>query len=67
MAAEHRKGRRLYIGTTELEARRPVVWDLGAIACRGDRELIKQVLLGSAAIPGFFPPAKIPVTVDGKT
>ena len=37
-----------------------------AAARPGDRELIKQVLLGSAAIPGFFPPSKIPVTVDGR-
>ncbi|MDY3555106.1 patatin-like phospholipase family protein [Gemmata sp. JC717] len=70
IAAEHRKGRRLYIGTTELESKRFVFWDIGEIANRGtagDRLLIKKVLLGSSAIPGFFPPSKIPVTVDGKT
>jgi predicted acylesterase/phospholipase RssA len=69
VAAEHRKGRRLYVGTTEAESKRFVVWDLGAIACRGtpqDRELVKNVLLGSSAIPGFFPPAKITVDVDGR-
>jgi predicted patatin/cPLA2 family phospholipase len=69
VAAEHRKGRRLYIGTTELEAKRFVCWDLGEIAsrgCPGDRELIKKILMGTSAIPGFFPPAKIPVTVDGR-
>ncbi len=70
IAVEHRKGRRLYIGTTERDSKRLVVWDIGAIACRGqsdDRELIKKILLGSAAIPGFFPPSKIPVTVDGQS
>jgi predicted acylesterase/phospholipase RssA len=69
LAAEHAKGRRLYIGTTELESRRQVVWDIGAIAARGrpdDLELVRKVLLASAAIPGFFPPVSIPVTVDGK-
>ena len=69
VAEAHRRGRRLYIGTTELESRRFVVWDLGAIACRdgpGDRELIRQILLGSAAIPGFFPAAKIDVRADGR-
>src|SRR5262245_9706739 len=58
VAEEHRKGRRLYIGTTELEGGRFVAWDIGEIACRnqpGDRELIQQILLGSSAIPGFFP------------
>ena len=69
VAAEHAKGRRLYVGTTELEGRRFVVWDIGAIAQGGtpaDRELVVKALLGSSAIPGFFPPARIPVTVDGK-
>jgi hypothetical protein len=69
LAVEHQKGRRLYIGTTERDSRRFVVWDLGAIACR-DRsdnvDLIRRVLLGSAAIPAFFPASQITVTVDGK-
>jgi hypothetical protein len=69
VAEAHRQGRRLYIGTTEQEGKRFVVWDLGAIACRngpGDRELIRQILLASAAIPGFFPAAKVDVLVDGR-
>ncbi len=69
IAREHVRGRRLYIGTTEAEGRRFVIWDIGEIATRGteqDRQLIKQVLLGSSAIPGFFPAARIPVTVNGQ-
>ena len=69
IAGEHRKGRRLYIGTTEIESRRAVVWDMGEIAARGkkaDLELFRKVILASAAIPGLFPPVRIPVTVDGK-
>lgn len=69
LAAEHRTGRRLYVGTTDLDGRRPVVWDLGAIAARGDpgaRELIARLLLASAAIPAFFPPVEVPVEVDGR-
>lgn len=69
IGAEHRKGRRLYIGTTELEGRRFVEWNLGAFADRGtpeDVKAMKAILLGSAAIPGFFPPSEIAVTVDGK-
>ncbi len=68
MAAEHRKGRRFYVGTSDLDARRSVIWDIGAMATRdtpGDRELIRNVLLASASIPGFFPPVRIPVEVDG--
>ncbi|HEV3383583.1 MAG TPA: patatin-like phospholipase family protein [Gemmata sp.] len=69
IAIEHQKGRRLYIGTTAAESKQFVVWDIGAIACRGrceDRELIKQILLGSSAIPGVFPPQHITLEVDGK-
>ncbi|MBP3958656.1 patatin-like phospholipase family protein [Gemmata sp. G18] len=68
-AEEHRKGRRFYVGTTDLDARRAVVWDMGAIAARDtpeSRELFRKVLLASASIPGFFPPVRIPVTVEGK-
>ena len=68
VAEEHRKGRRFYIGTSDLDTRRAVVWDMGAIATRNtpaDRKLIRDILLATAAIPGFFPPVRIPVTVDG--
>lgn len=70
VAAEHRKGRRLYIGTSDLDTRRAVIWDMGAIASRNtpaDRKLIRDILLATSAIPGFFPTVRIPVTVDGVT
>ena len=69
LAQEHAKGRRLYVGTTAAETKRFVIWDLGAIASSGrpeDRELIKKILLGSSAIPGFFPPQHITVDLDGR-
>jgi hypothetical protein len=69
VAEAHAAGRRLYIGTTDLESRRPVYWDMGAIAARGTPEaltLFHQIMLASSAIPGFFPPVRIPVTVDGQ-
>jgi predicted acylesterase/phospholipase RssA len=69
MAAEHRKGRRLYIATTDLDGRRPIVWDIGAIADKaepGSHELIHKLFLASAAIPAFFPPVEVPVEVDGR-
>ena len=69
VAAEHAKGRRLYVGTTHLDSRRLIVWDMGAIATRGGPvylTLFRKVLLASASIPGFFPPVRVPVEVDGK-
>jgi len=68
IAAEHAKGRRLYVGTSDLETRRQVVWDMGEVASKGTSEsqqLFRSILLASASIPAFFPPVKIPVTVDG--
>ena len=69
IACEHQKGRRLYVGTTHLDARRLVVWDMGEIAARGrpeDLELFRKFLLASASLPGLLPPVAIPVDVDGK-
>jgi hypothetical protein len=70
IAAEYRKGRILAIGTTNLDARRPVIWNIGAIAESGHPgalDLVHDILLASAAIPGAFPPVMIDVEVDGKT
>ena len=69
IAEEHRKGRRLFVGTTNLDAERPVIWDLGAIAASGDPkapELFRQVMLASASIPVMFPPVLIEVEADGQ-
>ncbi|HET6222452.1 MAG TPA: patatin-like phospholipase family protein, partial [Dongiaceae bacterium] len=59
IAAEHKKGRILLIGTTNLDARRPVIWNIGAIAESGQPgalQLVQDILVASAAIPGAFPP-----------
>ncbi len=69
IAEEHAKGRRLWIGTTNLDAQRPVIWDIGAIASSdrpNKRELIRDILLASSAIPGALPPVLFTVEVDGK-
>ncbi len=69
IASEHRRGRRLYVGTTNLDAQRLVVWNMGAIAASGrpgSLELFRQVLLASASIPVAFPPVYIEVEVDGR-
>lgn len=69
IAEEHRKGRILMIGTTNLEAQRSVIWDIGALAASGHPEalaLTRKIILASAAIPGAFPPVEIDVVADGK-
>lgn len=70
IAREHGRGRRLLIGTTDLDADRPVVWDIGAIAASGQpdrRALIGDLLVASASLPAIFPPARITVTAGGRT
>jgi len=69
IAEEHRKGRILLVGTTNLDARQPVIWNIGKIAASGSPdalELCWAILLASAAIPGAFPPSMVRVEVDGK-
>jgi len=69
IAREHEKGRRLYIGTTNLDAQRVMAWDMGAIASSGHPDALKlfrKVMLASASIPGAFPPVYFNVEVDGK-
>lgn len=68
IAAEGARGRSLFVGTTNLDAGRPVVWDITRIAAHGTpaaRELIYDVILASTAIPGAFPPVMIQVEAQG--
>ena len=67
IAREARGGRSLLIATTNIDAERPVIWDIGAMAQVDTPEahaMIRKVLLASAAIPIAFEPVRIPVT-DG--
>jgi hypothetical protein len=69
IASEHRKGRRLYIGTVNMDCLRPVTWNIGAIANSGrpgSRELIVNIIMASSAIPVIFPPVFIEVEVGGQ-
>ncbi len=69
IAAEYRRGRRLFVITTNLDAERSVVWNMGAIAAHGGDEALKlfrTVLLASSSIPGAFPPVLIDVEANGK-
>ena len=67
VAAEHAQGRRLLILTTNLDAQRGVLWDMGAIAAGGPqyRQLFRDVLVASASIPGLFGPTYIEVHANG--
>jgi predicted acylesterase/phospholipase RssA len=69
IAAEYTKGRLLFIGTTNLDARRSVVWNVTKIAASHRPEaidVIRRIMLASAAIPGAFPPVMFDVQAKGK-
>ena len=68
LATGYDEGRLLLIGTSDLDAQQPVIWNVGAIAkCGHPRalETIRRILLASAAIPGALPPSMFDVTLDG--
>jgi len=69
IAKEHRKGRRLFVGTVNLDAGRSVIWNLGAIANSNHPDkgfLLREVLRASAAIPIAFPPVIFHVQANGE-
>jgi predicted patatin/cPLA2 family phospholipase len=69
IAREYNEGRLLLIGTTDLDAQRPVIWNIGALAASGkpgSLQLFHQILRASAAVPGLFQPVMIDVELDGK-
>jgi len=68
IAREYGRGRLLLIGTTSLDQQRPVIWNIGAIAASGKPgalELVRKVILASAAVPGLFPPVMLEVEAGG--
>ena len=69
IAREHRTGRGLYVVTTNLDAQRTAIWDMGKIAASGDPhalDLFRDILTASASIPGIFAPVLIDVEAEGR-
>jgi predicted patatin/cPLA2 family phospholipase len=69
VARAHGQGRRLFVMTADLDAQRPVVWNMGAIAASGQPdalELFQRVIIASASIPVAFPPQYIEVEANGE-
>ncbi|WP_171173780.1 patatin-like phospholipase family protein [Ruegeria sp. HKCCD8929] len=62
IAEEHRDGRRLFVATTDLDAQRMAVWDIGAMAQAANpqmAEAIRGVFVAAAAIPAAFKPVRL--------
>jgi len=66
---EHKKGRRLYIGTTNIDTGQLTVWDMGAIASsdRADKyERFCDIIYASSALPVYLPPQYISIDIENK-
>lgn len=66
----YNEGRMLFIGTTNLETQRLVIWDMGKIASLGTPEaqrLFEDIVIASSSIPGVFPAVQFEVEHDGQT
>ena len=69
IADAHNRGRRLYMGSVDLDSQQFVVWNMGLIAANGHPdalELFRKVMLASASIPIAFPPVLFEVEADGR-
>ena len=69
VALEHKKGRRLYIGTTNIDTGQLTVWDMGAIASsnRSDKyERFSNIIYASSALPVYLPPQYMEVDISGE-
>jgi hypothetical protein len=64
IAQAHRNGQRLFVGTTNFDAQRAVIWNMGAIASsrRPDAYgFFRKIIVASASVPVLFPPVYVEV------
>ncbi len=69
VAEQHSKGRRLYIGTTNIDTGQLIVWDMGAIASsnREDKyQRFADIIYASSALPIYLPPQYMSVDIEGE-
>lgn len=69
IAKAHQHGRRLYMGTVDLDSQRFMVWNMGLIAAKGTHEalmLFRKVMLASSSVPVAFSPVFFDVVAQGK-
>jgi len=69
IAKEYKKGRRLYIGTTNIDTGHLVVWDMTAIAASSHPDklqLYRDIIYASSAMPGVFDPQYFEVEYGGE-
>jgi len=66
----HKRGQRLFVATTNFDAQRPVIWNMGAVATSRHPDayaLFRNILVASTSIPVLFPPTFVEVEADGQS
>ena len=69
VAKKHAAGRRLFVGTSNMDTEEFVIWNMGQIASSNRPDKLKRyrnVLLASSSVPVLFPPVYFEIEVDGK-
>ena len=69
VAAEHARGRLLFVVTTNLDSQRTAIWNMGRIAALGTQDglnLFRDVVTASASLPAVFPPMLVNAEANGK-
>jgi len=66
IADRHQAGGRLFMVTSNLEAARAQVWNMGAVAKRKDYGLFRAIMRASGALPGLFSPVMLRYQANGK-
>lgn len=67
VAQAHESGRRLFIGTLDLDSSRLVIWNMGEIAQGRNQQALNKyhdILMAAGAIPVLLPPVEIEYTND---
>jgi len=69
VAQQYKKGRRLYVGTTNIDTGHLVVWDMTAIASSSNKnklQLYRDIIYASSAMPGVFDPQYFEINYRGQ-
>ena len=69
VAQEYHKGRRLYMATTNIDAGKPVIWDMTAIAASdhpNKLQLYRDIIYASCALPSVFDPQYFEIKYKNK-
>ena len=70
VAQAHESGRRLFIGTVDLDSGAMIAWNMGEVALGRNQQALEKyhdILMGASAVPVLLPPVEIEyITANGQ-